>query len=609
MNSDSAIKNTQKPVQNFEASKPARLSRNLAFEPILKTLRSICIQTAYRGKINIQPDVILRAYQTARLAEIVSPAACRSRQGTMSQYKSALNALRRMHSRENQSQGNPFYGFTDFDFASRKKTTFYKYKAALQAHAIDLLLKNGEAAIVQFWDDSFVHDLSESKQALAEETDRRIKMLHRAFNGDGLVEVQVEQFAKSDLKQKAVYLRQMPHAFEEVIAAAAYLTAFPPLLKERSEHILLRKGTKEPNLQELQIKNLGLTVFDIAEGFHPELDWARKGAQSAAIRRGRFSKRQLIARLNRLDKRRGDGSDWREHFFHSLENTHERSRDDKKRQTAIFTLTGCRPSELAKGIRVYLEDNGTAGTIESPVYCLIFRILGSKCTVLADDEEISIFEKMSAAEKIFKMDIYGQPAHRSNQERGHDWRIIRLVSDAPEAAFLASHILENGEAITNELGRDYFLLDAEKASMNELICGRLTHAITVFPSGIDEALLALGEEYELPEELINKQAHNIGAWISYHAGLTYPQLGEVVSPYAWRHQFASDLKAFADNPELFAKALSQRSQKTQAHYGHASSSMRKKFGDISVRTSHRVRDNYQPHPSVRIRAYDNPQLI
>ncbi|WP_081507756.1 hypothetical protein [Roseovarius mucosus] len=527
----------------------------------------------------------------------------------MWQYKSALNTLRRMPSSESQNQANPFYGFMHFDFASRKKTTFYKYKAALQAHAIDLLLKNGEAVIVQFWDDTFVHDLRESKQALAEETEWRLGLIYRAFNGDGSVEVQVEQLAKSDLKRKAVYLRQTPHAFEEVISAAAYLTAFPPLLKERTEHILARKGPREPNLQELQIRNCGLTVFDIAEGFQPETEWTPKCAQSAAIRRGRFSKRQLIARLNRLDKLRGDGRDWREHFFHSLENTPERGRGDKKRQTAILTLTGCRPSELAKGIRIYLEDCGALGATAKPVYCLVFRVHGSKCTVLADDEEIAIFEKMSAAEKLFKKEIYGHPAHRSNQERGHEWRIIRVVSDAPEAAFLANHILETGGAIDHDLSQDPSLLDAEKASINELISGCLSHVITVHPSGIDKALLALDEERELPEEFINKQAHNIGAWVSYHAGKLYPRLHDVVTPYAWRHQFASDLKAFADNPELFARALGQRSQKTQAHYGHSSSSVTKKFAHISIRTSQVVRDNYQAYARARIRVDHNPQKI
>ncbi|MBS4010329.1 MAG: hypothetical protein KGZ72_06200 [Roseovarius sp.] len=608
MNFDSAIKKSKNPIRNSDFSKSTQIGRNTAFQQMLKTLRSVWIQTSHRGKIHIQPDAILRAYQTARLAEIVSPAACRSRHGTMWQYKSALNTLRRMHSSESQIQTNPFYSFMHFDFSSRKKGTFYKYKAALQAYAIDLLLENGEAVIVQFWDDTFVHDLGANKQALAEETERRLGLIYRALNGDGSVELQVEQLAKSDLKRKAVYLRQTPHALEQIISAAAYLTAFPPLLKERTEHILARKGTREPNLQELQIKNRGLTVFDIAEGFYPEIEWSPKGSQDVAIRRGRFSKRQLIARLNGLDKLRGDGRDWREHFFHSLEKTFERGRNDKKRQVAIFTLTGCRPSEMAMGIRIYLEDNGTVGATVKPVYYLVFRVLGSKCTVLAHDEEIAIFDKMSAAEKVFKRDIYGDPAHQKNQERGHEWRIIRVMSDAPEAAFLANHILENGEVIDTDLSRDPSLLDTEKVAIKELIRNRLTHVTTVHPSGIDKALLALAEDHTLPEEQVNKQAHNISAWVSYHAGKLYPRLRDVVTPYAWRHQFASDLKAFADNPELFARALGQRSQKTQAHYGHSSSSITKKFGHISIRTSQVVRDNYQHHASIRIRADDNHKM-
>jgi len=183
------------------------------------------------------------------------------------------------------------------------------------------------------------------------------------------------------------------------------------------------------------------------------------------------------------------------------------------------------------------------------------------------------------------------------------------MSDAPEATFLANHILENGKVIDTDLRRDPSLLDAEKVAVKELISHRLTHVTTVHSSGIEKALLALAEDHTLPEEQVNKQAHNIGAWVSYHAGKLYPRLRDVVTPYAWRHQFASDLKAFADNPELFARALGQRSQKTQALYGHASSSITKKFAHISIRTSHVLRDNYQPHARARISADNNPQMI
>lgn len=611
MQSDNGDANKNTNVSNSKYTHSAEFREDYFLEQVLKTLKPMMIQTSYRGKIRIQPEAVLRAYQTARLAEIVSPASCRSRQGTMHQYKSALNTLRELAPQKNKSrdQDNPFYGFMEFDFADRRKTTFYKYKAALQGHAIDLLLTFGEATIIQFWDDTFVQDLDGNKQALAAETDRRIRILYRAFNVDNSVAVQIDETAKSDLKQKAMNLRQRPHVFEEVLSAASYLTAFPPLLKERSVHLLTLKGAKEPNLRELQIENRGLTVFDIADGFEPETGWLPNGFQNAVTCKRGFGKRQLIARLNRLDKSRGDGMDWRERFFRYLESTPERGKDDKKRQAAIFTLTGCRPSELAKGIRIFLEDfSGFDGSEKSAV-CLVFRILGSKCTTLAEDEEIAIFDKMNAAEKRFKGEIYGHPAHQSNQARGHEWRIVRVVSDAPEAAFLASQVLENGETVDTDFSRDPSLLDAEKMAIQEMTSGRLTHVTTVYPRKIDEVFLAVGEEDELPEEIINQQAHNIGAWISYHAGKLYPRLSGSVSPYAWRHQFASDLKAYADDPEIFARALGQRSQKTPAHYGHSSSSITKKFGHISIRTSHVVRDNYQAYPEARMRLGDNHRMI
>ncbi len=609
MQSDNGDVSKNTNVSDLKCTHSAKFREDSFLEQVLKTLKPMMIQTSHRGKIRTQPEAVLRAYQTARLAEIVSPASCRARQGTMHQYKSALNTLRELDPNKSESQGNPFYGFMEFDFSSRKKTSFYKYKAALQAHAVDLLLTFGEATIIQFWDDSFVQDLDRNKQALAAETDRRIRILYRAFNVDNSAAVQINETAKGDLKQKAMNLRQSAHVFEEILSAAAYLTAFPPLLKERSEHMLTLKGTKKPNLRELQIENRGLTVFDIADGFEPETGWLPKGFQNAVTCKRGFGKRQLIARLNRIDKSRGDGMDWRERFFQYLESTPERGKDNKKRQAAIFTLTGCRPSELAKGIRIYLEDTAALGVTEKPVYCLVFRILGSKCTALADDEEIAIFEKMNAAEKRFKKNIYGHPAHQSNQERGHEWRIVRVVSDAPEAAFLASHVLEHGETVNSDFRRDPSLLDAEKTAIQELTSGRLTHVTTVYPGKIDEAFLAVGEEIELPEEVINQQAHNISAWISYHAGKLYPRLRESITPYAWRHQFASDLKAYADDQVIFARALGQRSLKTQAHYGHSSSSIKKKFSYISIRASHVVRDNYQPHAPARMGLDGNHRII
>lgn len=123
---------------------------------------------------------------------------------------------------------------------------------------------------------------------------------------------------------------------------------------------------------------------------------------------------------------------------------------------------------MSRGVRIYLEETDGPKWLGRPAFSLIFRILGSKCTTLPQDEEIAIFDKMNAAEWHFKTAIYGHPSHRLNQERGHEWRIIRVVSDAPEATFLASHILDEGETIDTDISHDPSLLEAEKLAIQDL---------------------------------------------------------------------------------------------------------------------------------------------
>lgn len=600
--------------ENFKAGKTARTKSpkcnqyeetggNSPLDRLLETLKPIDFQDPHRGGVHVQPVAVLRAYQMARLAEIVSPASSRSRHGTVYQYESALNTLRALdplHGQRTYSP-NPFLGFMKFDFGNRSTPTFYKYKAALQAHAVHLLLQYGEAAIIQFWDDAFVQEASDDQTALAAETDRRVRMLHCAFNAERTLDTLLEQSFKKDIQNKAVLLRQKPSLFAEVISATAYLAAFPPLLQERTEHIIRRTGSKKSNLRDLQIESQGLTVFDIAEGFKPVGEWSAQSSQKLHASSSGHGKRQVVAKLNRLDKRYGDKLDWRERFFHFLDGTPKRGREDKKKQAAILTLTGCRPSELSRGVRIYLEKIDGFEGLGRPAFSLTFRILGSKCTTLPHDQEIAIFDKMNAAECKFKKAMYDHPAHLDSQERGHEWRIIRVSSDTPEAAFLADYIREVGDPADTDISRDPSLLDAEMVAINELTSGRLTHQITAFPQSLEQALDQISDEDELPEEIVNAQARNLGAWISYHSRKLYPRLEPAVTPYAWRHQFASDLKSYADDPEIFAKALGQRSQKTQAHYGHSSSSASSKFSHIDIRTSHAVRSNYQPYPEARAR--------
>lgn len=72
----------------------------------------------------------------------------------------------------------------------------------------------------------------------------------------------------------------------------------------------------------------------------------------------------------------------------------------------------------------------------------------------------------------------------------------------------------------------------------------------------------------------------------------FPKLKETITPYVFRHAFASDLKAASADPVLLAQALGHRATETQQYYGYAvcasgRSPLEAVRASAPVRTTHR----------------------
>lgn len=80
-----------------------------------------------------------------------------------------------------------------------------------------------------------------------------------------------------------------------------------------------------------------------------------------------------------------------------------------------------------------------------------------------------------------------------------------------------------------------------------------------------------------------------------------PSLRQRVSPYCFRHQLASDLKAGNIDRELIAKTLGHLSDFSQSRYGRRRSGGRGSIVPISVKTSNSVRRSPKADPMARFK--------
>lgn len=172
-------------------------------------------------------------------------------------------------------------------------------------------------------------------------------------------------------------------------------------------------------------------------------------------------------------------------------------------------LTGCRPSELASDLGVEVS---AIGGDETPA--LAFRIRGAKTDRPADD---------------------------SLPARGQAIREITLRCASPEAHWLHGYLLGLGEAAI-----------------------RLT-----WPPPERSAtgvLLPPAERHRRVSVSIGKRVERLGK-------IAFPRLARALTPYAFRHALAADMKACGTFTEAeIAAALGHLSARTQQHYGSAASS-------------------------------------
>jgi len=236
---------------------------------------------------------------------------------------------------------------------------------------------------------------------------------------------------------------------------------------------------------------------------------ADSGSSGTASRR---SGKDLLVALNRHTrrKRKADPAyDWRSRFWTAAVLPDGHLDDDQRACLAALMLTGCRPAELAEDLGVEVAAIGSG---ETPG--LAFRIRGAKTDRPADDN---------------------LPA------RGQAIREIALRCASPEALWLHGHLWGLGEATA-----------------------RLT-----WPTPERSAtgvILPPAERHRRVSVSLGKRVERLGR-------IAFPRLTRPLTPYAFRHAIAAEMKASGAFSEAeIATALGHLSARTQQHYGSAASS-------------------------------------
>lgn len=497
---------------------------------------------------------ILKAYERSRLSGIVSPGLKRSASSN-AQYIAVIHTLKKK-----SEMACPFDAFIRTDFNKMSKSTYYKYKAALQNHAVTLLKKSGPA------------------------------LLEKIVKADNIESVRKHfRIEDHEISDANIYMREHE---KDVLKAAFFLNNFSPLLVERTENLKAKKsGLYESHTNQEKRKQIfsqwidflkaqntpspnGEVSFDIDDENYlkkkKKTDLTVPDIEFREIR----SKRKTVARLNAIDKRLGDSSDWRERFFKSLSLLDDKKRDDRRSQIAVMTLTGCRPAELVKGVQVYLEKSPRSETVS-----LVFKIAGAKVTDFTQKQDDKILEELSLKERVLYEKLSKDSRHATQSEKGHEFRYIRVQSQSLEAKYLKDLLLEKGS-------NPPALLDSFVDTIKENALIR-THKITPAKAG----KLNMSD----PKAIV-KVVDHMSSWIEYHAKQLFPRLKPKVSAYCFRHQFSSDVKAYTKDYEIRAAALGQISERTQTRYGHARAGKPKtkntRFDKLSFLTTRSVRKNY-----------------
>ncbi|MFG6565862.1 hypothetical protein ACGYLI_16720 [Sulfitobacter sp. 1A13421] len=629
-------KRTRKPFtsqfKKIKQTPQQEHERALLRDPVVDLMQDRKFPARNGRTMTLTPEVALVAFNRARRFEISSPSIRRKESATQNRYSKNLNTLRES-SDDGINDRCPFAGFMNYEFT--RSSTFYGFKAALQSYAVDLLEKAGPGMLCA---------LAANKNIDA--VGNRISHIFNVDKNGGSPLPPPSKNTNVD-KTQAAYARYtnvdnlsikdsitcFSELSDQVVKAAAFLWFYPPLAEEKTAHlhdVVGRKDTEDSTLKlrykqhrkyqgAFQAPGFFLYEPEFAAAFH-EVSTKRaagieisddnedlkvvqkKRYQGKGYREEDFiffdenkkpdTKGLVVSELKRLDAKLGDGIEWRQRFFNSLEElspNNQQKREDRQKQIAVLSLSGCRPKELVMGVRVHVEPSKP----NSKSVAMVFRVPGAKFTNRGDETEISIYETLNADEKIYQRELYNNEKYQTSLEKGHEWRYIRVESESAEALWLRDYVTRNADGQADDPQNMDNMGFAEQLAFDDILENDPIASLTIQPDYVSKHKINVNNE---ADNL--RVVDSISAWTRYHARThVFPTIEGFVTAYCWRHQFSSDVKLYAKSYEERAKALGQVSERTQSRYGHKRSGRNSarggKFSKITLSASRGVRNNFR----------------
>lgn len=245
-------------------------------------------------------------------------------------------------------------------------------------------------------------------------------------------------------------------------------------------------------------------------------------------------KRAVLVALHRHETamhRTREGFDWRDHFWSHVRRDQYVTSADTACMAALM-VTGCRPGEMvgSHSIAIFAE-NSAAGPV------LRVHITGAKIfrpsEIDTDDNPIV------------------QPVETdrpSEADRGQPWRDLTIVCCAPEALWLHRHVLTHGHIESDSL----------------VDCPTGTRPTCLHLSLRDHT----SGQWLHPVERSRRAVVAFSKTITRIGKLAFPKLDRAVTPYVFRHAFATDLRASgAHSAGAIAQALGHLSMRSMNAYG------------------------------------------
>ena len=481
----------------------------------------------------------------SREVEITTPQVKLEESGTALQYARIRERLV-----ANDPAGQcPFEGFKNTNFSELSQSTFYQYKAALQNYAQQVIITQASGVYYTL---------------AKKEHKKRVSGIYAGCENAS------EQFS------------QNPQLFASAIRFAQ---EFPPAVKTGTQnHVNRLANANEPSLHMKAVektkdigaddalisnrrrttKNANLNKLALNED---------TGMSRSMMKQVRNSKRTDVTYFNKKSLSR-DFRDAAWDYLATYEGKTSLNRTqntDRMRSVAVLSLTGCRPSELVHGVQVFVENDAQ----REDTAALIFRIQGSKVTEFDTDTESSLITKITKKELARKTEFINSQENLESSEKGHQWRYIRIESSQPEALWLADTLIDEQ---TKQGGLNYAPLSPERLGLSEYeVVADLPQEQIIAYGFIQPSYVRKNDiDVENPVQrhravdALDKQIKQLGK--SVFKGARKP-----LTPYVFRHAFASEVKAFAmssadpdENVQDRSATMGHRSTRTITRYGSSS---------------------------------------